>query len=175
MKRRMCTALALTLSALLTCLGTAAAGVPKVGSWIEYLDGRMTRFYNDPQNAKSGHDGFCYWGQDHRSSHACTVDTSTDRRPLVLEHPPCPSTDNPRICYKVRLAGADPKHPGWYIRWELSADPWSKGQLPYCQPEWVRWNLGYHSTPWTGVNKYRCGFWRFLYTGPGPLTPSEGG
>lgn len=160
--------MSLSLGAILVAVqvAPASAGPARVHINHQTLNLRDTRFYNDVNNARAGHDGWCYRGQDHPDAYACTVDTTTDRRRLKIEFPDCPSTDDPRICFTVDLAGADPNHAGWHIRWRLSADPWHAGQMPRCEPDWARWNRAYHDSPWTGENVYRCGFWKYLYTGP---------
>lgn len=170
MSKRMLSVLAVTLALtgflVVAAPAPALAGPARVHTNHLTLNLRTTHFYNDVALARAGRDGWCYWGQKNTTSYACTVDVTTDRRTLRVEFPTCPSTDEPRICYTVDLAGADPNHPGWNARWRLSADPWHAGQLPRCEPDWVRWRRGYHDSPWTGQNVYRCGFWKFLYTGP---------
>lgn len=135
---------ALTVGVMATALSLSAGqafAATQVYQLNGTLNGKITRFYNDYANVQAGHDGWCYWGVDNPNAYACTVNTTTDARPL-----------------EIRVwAGTLPTAHG---NKKVYPTPPSNnpGLMPLCLPiSWVE-GLSPHSDV-HDTNIYYCGFW----------------
>lgn len=105
------------------------------------LNGRTTRLYNNYADYQAGHDGWCSWGKDNPRDYACTVNTTTDTRPL-----------------EIRIWAGTLKTAHGDKRAYPTPPTNNTGLLPLCMP--ISWVEGLqphkdaHST-----NIYYCDFW----------------
>jgi hypothetical protein len=135
---------ALTVGALALALSSfadQAFAATQVYTIDGTLNGRTTRLYNDYANVQAGHDGWCYWGISHPSDYACTVNTTTDTRPLEIRI----WAGTLKTAYGNKTVYPTPP----------SNNP---GLMPLCMPiSWVE-GLKPHKDVHTS-NIYYCDFW----------------
>lgn len=131
---------AISLSGLTVAVAESSHAYQYVGE--VRLANSTVRFYDRPDLARTGRDGWCYRGEAHPQDWACNVDTNTDRRRLSAT-----------AARDLRLHNYTTQR-----TMTASARPLWPGHVPMCLPDWHRFGAAYHNDVWSGTNHYLCGF-----------------